>query len=86
MITYDKLWETMKKNDISQYKLIKDYGISAGQLSRLRANVHISTHTIDMLCSILKCNVEDILTYYPDEVSTAPSNDTLSTSSKSEIK
>ena len=67
MITYDKLWETMKKNDISQYKLIKDYGISAGQLSRLRANVHISTHTIDMLCSILKCNVEDILTYYPDE-------------------
>ena len=67
MITYDKLWETMKKKDISQYKLIKDYGISAGQLSRLRANVHISTHTIDMLCSILKCNVEDILTYYPDE-------------------
>ena len=67
MITYDKLWETMKKKDVSQYKLIKDYGISAGQLSRLRANVHISTHTIDMLCSILKCNVEDILTYYPDE-------------------
>ena len=86
MISYDKLWETMKEKDVSQYRLIKDYGISAGQLSRLRANVHISTHTIDMLCSILKCNVEDILTYYPDEVSTAPSNDTQPSPSYSEIK
>ena len=67
MISYDKLWETMKEKGVSQYKLIKDYGISAGQLSRLRANVHISTHTVDMLCSILKCKVEDIMTYYPDE-------------------
>ena len=86
MISYDKLWETMKEKDISQYKLIKDYGISAGQLSRLRANVHISTHTIDMLCSILKCNVEDILTYYPDEVSVAPDNISQSNLPQTEIK
>lgn len=86
MIAYNKLWETMKKKKITQYKLIKNYHFSTGQLTRLRSNEHISTHTIDMLCSILKCNVEDILTYYPDEVSAAPSNDTLSTSSKSEIK
>jgi DNA-binding Xre family transcriptional regulator len=86
MMSYDKLWETMKEKDISQYKLIKDYGISAGQLSRLRANVHISTHTIDMLCSILKCNVEDILTYYPDEASDTPDIDTQPSPSYSEIK
>ena len=67
MITYDKLWVTMKQKNITQYKLIKDYHFSTGQLTRLRNNDHISTHTIDMLCSILKCNVEDILTYYPDE-------------------
>ena len=83
MITYDKLWETMKEKNISQYKLIKDHGISAGQLSRLRANVHISTHTIDMLCSILKCNVEDILTYYPDkEPSNGPPQTTASETQK----
>ena len=57
----------MKVKNITQYKLIKDYHFSTGQLTRLRGNEHISTHTIDMLCSILKCNVEDILTYYPDE-------------------
>lgn len=77
MISYDKLWETMKKKNVSQYRLINEYGISAGQLSRLRANLHISTHTIDMLCSILKCNVEDILTYYPKEGTATLSSHTV---------
>ena len=63
MITYEKLWETMKKKNISQYKLINDYHISAGQLSRLRANKYVSTHTLDLLCGILDCNIEDVVTY-----------------------
>ena len=46
MIRYDPLWETMKKRGISQYKLLKDYHFSAGQLSRLRKNENISTYTI----------------------------------------
>ena len=63
MISYEKLWETMKEKNISQYKLINEYHISAGQLSRLRANSHVSTHTLDLLCEILDCNIEDIITY-----------------------
>lgn len=72
MISYEKLWITMKEKGISQYSLIKDYHVSAGQLSRLRANSYISTHTVDTLCQILDCNVEDIMTYIktPDENST----------------
>ena len=53
----------MKAKGISQYSLIKDYHFSAGQLSRLRKNSFVSTHTIDMLCDILDCNVEDIMTF-----------------------
>lgn len=63
MIVYDKLWFTMKKRGISQYKLIKDYKISTGQLDCLRKNENVNTHTIDMLCSILKCRIEDIAEY-----------------------
>ena len=66
MIKYDALWKTMKQKNISQYKLIKEYNFSAGQLSRLRANAPISSHTVDMLCAILDCKVEDIMTYYPN--------------------
>lgn len=63
MISYEPFWNTLKAKNVSQYRLMKDYGISAGQLSRMRANQNISTHTIDMLCEILDCKVEDIIIY-----------------------
>ena len=66
MIVYDKLWQTMAQKDISQYALVKNYGISPGQLTRLKRNVSVSTHTIDMFCRILDCRVEDIMEYIPD--------------------
>jgi putative transcriptional regulator len=67
MIVYDRLWKTMAKKNISQYKLITVYGFSRGQLSRLRANYNVSTHTLDMLCEILDCRIEDICEYLPPE-------------------
>lgn len=69
MVNYDRLWETMKKRKMTQYRLIKYYGISAGQIGRLKKNMYVSTHTLDTLCNILKCPVQDILeiTYGPEE-------------------
>lgn len=66
MISYDNLWKVMKVRGISQYSLIKDYHISAGQLTRLRRNESVSTHTIEIFCKILKCKVEDIMEYVED--------------------
>lgn len=63
MIVYDKLWNTMKKKGISQYSLIKQYKISTGQLDRLRKNENVSTHTLDLLCKILDCKLDDIAEY-----------------------
>lgn len=68
MITYNNLWKTMKEKGISQYALIKEYHISPGQITRLKRNESVSTHTIEMFCKILKCNVEDIMTYVEDEI------------------
>ncbi len=67
MITYDKLWETMDKKGITKYKLVNDYGMSKSMINRLNHNMGINTNTINNLCSILNCNVEDILTFCPDE-------------------
>ena len=66
LICYDKLWATMKSKGISQYKLIKEYKVSTGQLDRLRKNGNVSTYTLDQLCSILKCGLSDIAEYVPD--------------------
>ena len=56
-----------KEKGISQYTLIKDYHISAGQLTRLRRNESVSTHTIEMFCRILNCQVGDIMEYIADD-------------------
>lgn len=66
MIVYDKLWDTMKEKGISQYKLIKDYGISSGQIDRLRKNGNINSYTLDRLCEILDCELSDIAEYKPN--------------------
>jgi DNA-binding Xre family transcriptional regulator len=63
MIIYDKLWQTMKEKGVSQYKLIHEFGISTGQLDRLRKNGNVNTYTLNALCEILDCNLEDIATF-----------------------
>ena len=67
MISYQPLWATMKNRGISQYKLIKDYHFSTGQLDRLRKNDSVSTNTLDILCSILDCELEEVAVYLPDD-------------------
>ncbi len=67
MISYNKLWQTMKEKGVTQYTLIKKYGISPGQITRLKRNESVSTHTIEMFCRILKCNVEDVMQYIENE-------------------
>lgn len=61
MIVYDRLWETLKNKGITQYALIHKYNVSPGQLTRLKRNESVSTHTIDMLCEIIGCDISDIM-------------------------
>ena len=63
MISFEKLWNTMKEKGISQYALIKKYGVSPAQITRLKRNESVSTHTLEMFCEILDCRVEDIMEY-----------------------
>lgn len=72
MISYEKLWKTMKEKSVTQYMLIKKYGISPGQITRLKRNESVSTHTIDTFCKILTCDVSDIMQYIPDSTEDHP--------------
>ena len=66
MITYNNLWNVMKERGISQYALINHYGISPAQITRLKRNESVSTHTMDVFCKILHCNVSDIMEFTDD--------------------
>lgn len=66
MISYDRLWQQMRKKRVTQYALIRRYGISPAQITRLKRNESVSTHTIDMFCTILNCRVEDIMEHIQD--------------------
>ena len=63
MIVFVRLWVTMEERGVSQYKLIKEYGISTGQLDRLRKNENVNSYTLDQLCRILDCRLEDVAEY-----------------------
>ena len=67
MISYKPFYETLKLKNISTYKLINTYNLSRSLIDRLKHNKPITTVTLDDLCKILDCKVEDIVVYIPDE-------------------
>ena len=67
MIKYDRLWQTMKDRGVTQYDLYTHHNVNRSQLDRLRKNQNVEVNTIDKLCNILHCRIEDIMEHYPDE-------------------
>ena len=67
MISYKPFWKTLHASSESTYTLIKKHNLSSSTISKLRHNKPLNTTTINDLCRILKCNVEDIMTYIPSE-------------------
>lgn len=66
MISYEPLYKTLKEKGISTYKLTNEYGLSRSLLDRLKHNKPITTVTLNDLCKILKCKVEDVIVYIED--------------------
>lgn len=63
MMSFDPLWETMKKKNITTYKMIKDYNMSRGMLDKLKHDRNVTLETVERLCEILDCRIEDIVVY-----------------------
>ena len=68
MITFEPFEETRNRTGISTYQLITKYNISSSTINRIRNNLPISTVTLNDLCKIYQCKVEDIIKYVPDDV------------------
>jgi len=67
MISYAPFWRTLRSSTESTYTLIKNHRISGSTIDKLRNNKPINTTTINDLCRILNCPVDQILEYIPHE-------------------
>lgn len=67
MISYSPLWATMERKGASTYTLQVKGGISSSTIRRLKAGRSVSTNTLDALCKLLDCKLEDIAEYVIDE-------------------
>lgn len=67
MIDYSPFWKTLEQSSENWYTLTTKYHLSHSTLHRLKHNKDISTKTLNDLCRILHCSVQDILQYIPNE-------------------
>lgn len=67
MISFNPFWETLRTSSESTYTLIRDHHISSSTIDKLRKNKPINSTTINDLCRILSCKVENIMEYVPSE-------------------
>lgn len=61
MISYEPFYQTLLKKNITVYQLIYKQGMSANTFQRMKKGKAITTDTLDTLCYILDCEVEDII-------------------------
>lgn len=67
MMSYKPFWETLRRSKETTYTLIKDHHISSSTIDKLRKNKPLNTTTINDLCRILDCRVEEVMQYVPSE-------------------
>ena len=67
MISYRPFWETLEKSSETTYTLINKHRISSAIIDKLRKNKPMNTTTLNDLCRILNCRLEDIAEYVPSE-------------------
>lgn len=67
MISYEPFWETLKNTPETTYTLITKHHISSATIDKLRKNKPMNTTTLNDLCRILNCKLENIAQYIPSE-------------------
>ena len=66
MITYEPFFSTLKRKEISTYRLINNYGFSKGTLDSLQQNKNITMETLNYICNLLECEISDVIRYTKD--------------------
>lgn len=67
MIDYSPFWQTLKNSNESTYSLITKHHVSSAIIDKLRKNKPMNTTTLNDLCRILNCRLDEIAQYIPSD-------------------
>jgi len=63
MVDYTPFWRTMKEKNMSTYAIIQKHNISSNIINRIRKNEYLGLRKIEDLCTILDCEISDIVQF-----------------------
>lgn len=66
-IRYDKLFHLMIDKRITNAQLKEQAGFSANIITRLKRNEYISIESVERICRVLDCGVDDILEFVSED-------------------
>lgn len=66
MISYEPLFRTMKEKGVTSYRLGK-LGFTLSNFYAMKHGDNVSAHTINQLCRLLQCRVQDVMEYIDEE-------------------
>lgn len=61
MVTYQRLWETLKKKNIRKHDLMEIADISSTTLTKLNKNEIVALTVLIKICKALDCQIEDVV-------------------------
>lgn len=67
VVNYKKLFHLLIEKEMSNSDLQKQAGFSANIITRLKRNEYVKLQTIESICKVFNCKVDDILEFTPDE-------------------
>ncbi len=66
-VSYKKLFFLLIEKEMSNADLQKQAGFCANIITRLKRNEYIKLQSIESICKVLDCGVDDILEFMADE-------------------
>ena len=66
-VTYKKLFHLLIDSGMTNAELMEKAGFSANIITRIKRDNYISLDSIEKICKVLQCGVDDILEFTSDE-------------------
>lgn len=66
-VSYKKLFHLLIEKELTNAQLMERAGISANIITRLKRNAYVSMESIESICNVMECTVDDILEFVPEK-------------------